>query len=112
MSWQRTGIRAEAIAEGALVAATVGAHSLVLSRVAGEIRAADGVCPHIGGDLADGSMEEGRLTCPLHGATFDFVTGAVRADPFGVAPPEGGVEPLPVFPVRTTDGEVEVDLPS
>lgn len=112
MTWQRTGVKAEAVAEGGLVGTTVGARSIVLSRVAGQLRAVDGICPHIGGELADGSVEEGRITCPLHGATFDLVSGAVRADPFGVAPPEGGVGPVSVIPVRLADGEVEVDLPA
>ncbi len=97
--------------EGELRGTAVGATPVVLVLAAGGVRALAGACPHIGGDLADGTLELGKLTCPLHGAVFDVLTGAVRADPFGVVPPEGGVEPVPVYGVRVVDGTVEVDLP-
>ena len=111
MAWQATGVAADELADNQLRGTVVGNRSILLVRLAGAIYATDGVCPHIGGDLADGTLELGKLTCPLHGATFDVETGAVRADPFGTTPPEGGVEPLPTFPVRLVDGRVEVDLP-
>jgi len=110
MTWQRTGVKYVDLAEGAVRGAVVGTTAVVLVRAAGAVRAFQGACPHLGGDLADGAVEAGKLVCPLHGATFDLETGAVRADPFGVSPPEGGVEPLAVYPTRVTDGEVEVDL--
>ena len=111
MSWRATGVKATEVAEGTVRGTAAGARPIVLVRVAGAVHALDGACPHIGGDLADGALELGKITCPLHGATFDAATGAVRADPFGVAPPEGAVEPLRTYPVRVADGEVEVDIP-
>jgi apoptosis-inducing factor 3 len=110
MTWQRTGVRADALAADRLHGTSVGSVPIVLVRQAGEVRAFQGSCPHLGGDLADGSVDLGKVTCPLHGATFEILSGAVRADPFGVAPPEGAVGPLAVYPVRLVDGEVEVDL--
>lgn len=47
-----------------------------LFNVAGEISAIDGICPHQGGPLADGSIEDGCVTCPWHGWQFDLKTGA------------------------------------
>jgi nitrite reductase/ring-hydroxylating ferredoxin subunit len=111
MTWRTTGVNADELAEGAMRGTTVGASPIVLARVAGTVVAVDGSCPHIGGELADGTVELGKLICPLHGATFDLLTGAVRADPFGVVPPEGGTGPLTVYPVRIAGGTVEVDLP-
>jgi apoptosis-inducing factor 3 len=110
MTWTGTGLRSDELRENDLRGVVLGERPVVVVRVGGELRAVQGSCPHIGGDLADGSLDEGRITCPLHAATYDLATGAVLADPFGVSPPEGAVEPLPVYPVRVTDGEVEVDL--
>ncbi len=111
MAWRPTGVKESDLAEASLRGAVAGALPVVLVRLAGTIHAVAGACPHIGGDLADGTLELGKLTCPLHGATFDIVSGSVRADPFGVVPPEGGVEPLPRYPVRVVDGEIQVDAP-
>ncbi len=111
MSWRTTGVLAADLKEGSLHGATAAGNPIVLVLEAGAVRALAGACPHIGGDLADGTLELGKLTCPLHGAVFDVLSGAVRADPFGVAPPEGGVEPVAVYATRVVDGAVEVDLP-
>jgi len=111
MGWKRTGVPPSVLSEGVLHGTTVEARPVVLVRLAGEVRALDGLCPHLGGDLSEGTLDAGKLTCPLHGATFEVTTGAVRADPFGVAPPEEAVGPLVTFPIRVVDGQVEVDLP-
>ncbi|HEX7827411.1 MAG TPA: Rieske 2Fe-2S domain-containing protein, partial [Mycobacterium sp.] len=36
----------------------------------GSLRAIDAVCPHRGGPLADGLIDENVVVCPLHGHTF------------------------------------------
>ena len=41
----------------------------------GSLRALDAVCPHRGGPLADGLIDEQVVVCPLHGHTFDTSTG-------------------------------------
>jgi nitrite reductase/ring-hydroxylating ferredoxin subunit len=111
MAWKRTGVASAELREGLLHGTTAGTRPVVLVRLGGEVHAVDGTCPHLGGDLAEGTVEQGKITCPLHGATFDLLTGTVRADPFGVAPPEGAVGPLPTFAVRIADGTIEVDVP-
>jgi len=45
-----------------------------------KVYAMDAVCPHEGGPLEQGSIEEYRLTCPWHQAVFDIRTGKVSAD--------------------------------
>jgi nitrite reductase/ring-hydroxylating ferredoxin subunit len=112
VSWRTTGLKESEVAEGSLHAVAVDGNAVLLVRVAGGLRAVQGACPHIGGDLADGTVEQGRITCPLHAAVFDLLSGQVLADPFGVSPPEGAVEPLAGYPVRVVDGSVEVDLPA
>jgi nitrite reductase (NADH) small subunit len=42
----------------------------------GSLRALAAVCPHKGGPLADGLMDGRVVVCPLHGHTYDLITGA------------------------------------
>jgi nitrite reductase (NADH) small subunit len=42
----------------------------------GTLRALAAVCPHRGGPLADGLLDEDVVVCPLHGYTYDLTTGA------------------------------------
>jgi nitrite reductase (NADH) small subunit len=42
----------------------------------GSLRALSAVCPHKGGPLADGLMDGRVVICPLHGHTYDLITGA------------------------------------
>ncbi len=111
MSWHASGIVAETLREGVPREFLVGARSVLLLRTGGVIYAVDGACPHQGGLLSEGTVDRGRIVCPVHGAAFDLASGEVRADPFGVEPPEGGVERLPTFPVRLVRGAIEIELP-
>lgn len=63
--------------------------------------ALDGVCPHQGGPLGQGSAVEGVLTCPWHGWQFDIRTGCNLAH-------RGIVQPS--LPVRVEEDVIYVDL--
>lgn len=52
-----------------------------LFNVGGQISAIDGVCPHQGGPLADGTLEGTCVTCPWHGWQFDVRTGKTPLGP-------------------------------
>jgi nitrite reductase (NADH) small subunit len=54
---------------------------VALARVGGRVHAMDGVCPHAGGPLAEGLLEGTTLRCPMHGWTFDVVTGDCHVNP-------------------------------
>jgi nitrite reductase (NADH) small subunit len=45
----------------------------------GQLRAVSGRCPHAGGPLADGQVDETLLICPLHLNTWDLATGCSRS---------------------------------
>jgi nitrite reductase (NADH) small subunit len=55
--------------------------SLALFQVDGRIFALDAVCPHKGGPLGEGWVEEGKVFCPLHGWDFEIATGACASHP-------------------------------
>ncbi len=111
MTWHPTGVAFEALAPGALREVVVGESTIVLVRAGNAVSAIDAVCPHRGGFLSDGTLDGVRLQCPVHGAIFDVRTGGVLADPFGIEPPEGDVEPVRGYPARVVAGMIEVDLP-
>jgi nitrite reductase (NADH) small subunit len=52
-----------------------GGRMVALFNVAGTFHAIDGVCPHQGGPLGQGTLEGNVLTCPWHGWQFDVTTG-------------------------------------
>ena len=48
---------------------------VALFNVDGEFFALDGVCPHQGGPLGQGSLSGCVVTCPWHGWQFDVASG-------------------------------------
>jgi nitrite reductase (NADH) small subunit len=55
--------------------------SLCVANVDGAFCVLDGTCPHEGGPLGEGTLEEGRVVCPWHGYAFDVRTGSSQDDP-------------------------------
>jgi nitrite reductase (NADH) small subunit len=60
---------------------TVQGRALCVAHVEGTIAVLDGVCPHEGGPLGEGIIENGHVVCPWHAYTFDVKTGATAQDP-------------------------------
>lgn len=58
-----------------------GGRALCVANVDGTIAVLDGTCPHEGGPLGEGTIEEGRVVCPWHSFAFDVHTGASSDDP-------------------------------
>ncbi len=74
--FERICSRAELPAEGeAKEFAAAGGRALCVARVGGEVTAMDNECPHNGGPLAEGMIEEGKVICPWHAWAFDRHTG-------------------------------------
>jgi nitrite reductase/ring-hydroxylating ferredoxin subunit len=48
---------------------------VALFNVEGTFYALDGVCPHAGGPLGEGTLRGSVVTCPWHGWQFDVKTG-------------------------------------
>jgi len=88
--------------DGRVRAVTVDRRTLALCRVGDQFGALDNRCPHQGGPLGEGSIENGWLRCPWHGYDFDPLTG--RA-------PEGLDDAVPTFAVQVRADGVYVELP-
>jgi len=76
-----------------------GGRLLALFNVDGAFYALENTCLHRGGPVGEGDLEGVVVTCPWHGFQYDVTTGR------NVFDPEVGLE---TFPVRVSDGAVEV----
>lgn len=52
-----------------------GGKEIALFKVGDRVHALYAVCPHQGGPLHEGGVQEGRVTCPWHGWEFDVSNG-------------------------------------
>jgi nitrite reductase (NADH) small subunit len=77
-----------------------GPRTLCIANVDGVIRALDNECPHRGGPLAEGMIEDGKLICPWHAWAFDPATGAT----------DNSQERVAVYPVSVEGEDVFVKL--
>jgi pyruvate oxidase len=72
--WHRVADSDE-LADGSVKEIVVAGIVLVLTRVGDRYGALNNRCPHAGGPLAQGSIENGLLVCPWHGREYDPLTG-------------------------------------
>lgn len=67
----------EGFVDGAMVGVEIGEHEMLIVRRGEEFLISDLHCPHMGGVLAEGSLDGMIVTCPRHGSQFDLTTGQV-----------------------------------
>ena len=87
--------------DGRVRTVTSGTRSLALTRVGDRYGALDNHCPHQGGPLGEGSIENGLLRCPWHGYDYDPLTGI---------PPSGFSDAPACFPVEVRADGIYVGL--
>jgi len=63
------------VAAGSCRVVQVDGKEVALFNVNGKYYALENTCPHQGGPLGDGALEDKTVTCPLHGWQFDVTTG-------------------------------------
>ena len=91
------------LAEGRVTTVVAGERPLCVSRTEAGIGVLDNHCPHQGGPLGDGEIDEnGNVICPWHGYEYDPVTGR---------PPAGFDDGATCYPVEERDDGVYVELP-
>lgn len=68
----------------------------------GGVHAVQATCPHLGGELADGIVGAGKVSCPLHGYSFELATGEPVKNPCAA---------LRTYPVEVTaSGELRIRI--
>lgn len=75
---------------------------VALTRCGGRLGALENRCPHQGGPVGEGSIENGWLRCPWHGYDYDPLTGS---------PPEGFSDAVTAYEVEEREDGVYVSLP-
>lgn len=102
MTWHKA-LAPDELPEGRVKTVTIGTTSLCLTHHDGQYAALDNHCPHQGGPLGEGSIENGLLRCPWHGWDYCPLSGKPPGEEF-----DDGVE---TFEVETRDDGVYVSLP-
>jgi nitrite reductase/ring-hydroxylating ferredoxin subunit len=87
---------------GTMAGVHVEGKELLLSNLAGEVYAVDGICTHEESRLAQGFMVEERVVCQLHLSQFDLRTGEVFNPP--------AFEPLKNYNVKIEEGSIFVEI--
>ena len=91
------------LAEGRVTTIVAEGRPLCVSRTAAGVGVLDNHCPHQGGPLGDGEIDEnGNVICPWHGYEYD---------PHSGRPPEGFDDAATCYPVDERPNGVFVELP-
>ncbi len=79
----------------------LGPRTFLIVRTEDGIFAIDELCSHDTESLAEGTVEDGTITCPRHGSVFDLRSGKPRTLPATV--------PIKTFSVRIEGEDVILD---
>ncbi len=93
--------RVDDVPPGTVRTVRVGEEEIALANCDGGFYATQNACIHLEGPLGEGHLEGHRLTCPWHGWQYDVRTGENEFD---------RAIRLRTYPVRVSDGEVQVEL--
>jgi nitrite reductase/ring-hydroxylating ferredoxin subunit len=59
----------------------IGGFQLAVFLYQGDVYVTDNTCPHAGGNLSEGPIEDGFIFCPWHSWPFNLKTGELRDTP-------------------------------
>jgi nitrite reductase (NADH) small subunit len=90
------------IPEGRSLLIELQGRSIAVFRINGYYFAVDDACPHKGGALHEGTVQDGVVSCPWHDWRFDLRTGKCPVNPLS------RVETYPVW-VERDDVFVEIE---
>ena len=100
--WHKA-LELDELPEGRVMTVTIGTNSVCMTHYDGKYGAMDNHCPHQGGPLGEGSIENGLLRCPWHGWDYCPLTGT---------PPDGGFDDaVETYDVEVRDDGVYITLP-
>ena len=100
LEWHRV-LDEDDLPDGRVTTVHAGVRELALVHYEGCWAALDNRCPHQGGPLGEGSIENGLLRCPWHGFDYDPLTGGS---------PGGFVDQATCFPLEVREDGVYVGV--
>ncbi|MEE9264028.1 MAG: Rieske 2Fe-2S domain-containing protein [Vicinamibacteria bacterium] len=92
----------EAVPEGKGIVVDVEGKRLAIFRHQGKFLALDETCPHRGGPLHEGLIQEGVVACPWHLWQFNIKTGLSPVNP---------LSKVQVYKTRVEGNNVLVEIP-
>ena len=96
--------QASELRTGEMMAVTIGDDQVLLSNIDGNFHAIDDVCSHAYACLSDGDINGEEAACPLHGGSFNAITGVPMHPP--------AEESLRVFQVKVEGDDIFVAPPA
>jgi 3-phenylpropionate/trans-cinnamate dioxygenase ferredoxin component len=91
------------VKEGEIFATVVDETPVALTKVDGVVCAFGDICTHDDGPLAEGTIEDGCVVCPRHGAKFNLSTGKQTFP---------AVTPIPIYETKIVGDEIKVRITS
>ena len=85
IKWHKVLSNTSELAKSRVMTVMAGHKDICLTNYDGKICALDNKCPHQGGPLGEGSIENGILRCPWHGWDYHPCTGKAPGFDDGVA---------------------------
>lgn len=99
--WHKVLDNKDDLPEGRVMTVTAGHKGICLTHFEGNYAALDNRCPHQGGPLGEGSIENGMLRCPWHGWDYHPCTGNS---------PGGFDDGVDAYEIKEEDGAIFVGL--
>src|SRR4051812_47300899 len=87
---------------GQVTTVVAAGRAMCITRTEDGFGALDNRCPHQGGPLGDGQLEDGYLICPWHAYQYDPTTGT---------PPPGFRDAAVPYPLRRVGEVLEIEVP-
>ena len=66
---------------GSVMEVALGDDFFAICNAGGELHALAGICPHAGGPIGQGNLQDNLVICPWHEWAYDCRTGANDYDP-------------------------------
>ena len=88
------------LSDGEVMMIEIDGQDVMLANLEDKFYAISDECPHAGGSLSQGHVDNGEIECPVHGGLFDIKTGENTGPPVA--------EPVQSYPVRIDGDDVLV----
>ncbi|MBM3943789.1 MAG: non-heme iron oxygenase ferredoxin subunit [SAR202 cluster bacterium] len=69
------------IPSGQMKMVEIGSEQVLLANVSGKIYACSDICSHSYASLSEGDLKDEEVQCPLHGGSFNVITGEPMSAP-------------------------------
>ena len=91
---------------GEMMHVEIGSREILLVNLDGKVHACSDVCPHQFSQLSYGELDGEEISCPLHGATFNVITGDQLPGKYAQ------FGPVAVYEVRLDGSDILVKRPA